>query len=336
MIKVAIIGCGGIGKFHSTVYTLLQDAKVIATADIRLEHAEQAAKPHGAKVYLSLSDLLANEKPDVLDICTPTYLHPEMSVQALQLGMNVLCEKPIALDLRQAKAVIEASCSSQGIFMVAQVIRFWDEYVFIKKCLQENTFGKLKAAWFSRTGSAPMWSWDNWFLDENRSGLAPFDLHIHDVDYLHFLLGQPQSVRSRWISSPDMPALSYMRTEYKYEGLGPIGAEGGWFRAKLPFLAAFRIVFEQAVLDYRSDGRLMCYPADAEPYPIQLAAEIKAPSNINIDSVRPYYNEIRYFLDCIISGNKPSIVTPQDSLASLNMLLSEIRSAKSGKTIPVV
>jgi hypothetical protein len=93
-----------------------------------------------------------------------------------------------------------------------------------------------------------------------RSGLAPFDLHIHDADFIFYLLGKPQSVRSAWVSEPGQPEYSYVRTEYRYEGLGPIGSEGGWFPARVPFLASYRVVFEHAVLEYRSDGKLMCYP----------------------------------------------------------------------------
>jgi predicted dehydrogenase len=333
MIKVAIVGCGGIGKFHSTVYTLLPEAQVIAVADIRPEHAEKAAQPHGATVYTSMDDLFASEKPDVVDICTPTYLHADMAVRAMRQGYHVLCEKPLALQRKQALGVVTAAQRSGVIFMVAQVIRFWDEYAFLKKCLLEKTYGALKQAWFSRTGSAPMWSWDGWFLDEKRSGLAPFDLHIHDSDFIYYLLGKPQGVRSAWISEPGKPELSYLRTEYQYAGLGPVGAEGGWFPAPVPFVAAYRVVFENAVLDYRSDGRLMCYPQGAEPYPVPVGEAIKAPSSINIDSIRPYYNEIRYFLECVATGTKPSVVTPQESLASLEMLLAEVRSARTGKTV---
>jgi len=78
-----------------------------------------------------------------------------------------LCEKPLALQRKQALGVVTAAQRSGVIFMVAQVIRFWDEYAFLKKCLLEKTYGALKQAWFSRTGSAPMWSWDGWFLTRN-------------------------------------------------------------------------------------------------------------------------------------------------------------------------
>jgi predicted dehydrogenase len=333
VINVAIIGCGGIGKFHSKVYSMLPDAEVIAVADIRQEHAEKAASPHGARVYASMDSLLSNEKPDVIDICTPSYLHHTMVLQTLQLGHHVLCEKPLALQRDHAAAVVEAAQQSKGIFMVAQVVRFWDEYATIKKYLSEETYGKLQQAWFSRTGSAPLWSWENWFLDEARSGLAPFDLHIHDTDFIHYLLGTPESVRSVGIADPSRPETSYLRSEYMYPNLGPIGAEGGWFPARIPFRATFRVIFEGAALDYRSDGQLMCYPADSDPFPVPLEAEIKTQSDINIDTVRPYYNEIRYFLDCINTGKEPSVVTPQDSAASLEMLLAEIQSARTGKTI---
>ena len=77
----------------------------------------------------------------------------------------------------------------------------------------------------------------------------------------------------------------------------------------------------------------MCFPIDSEPYAVLIGAEIKAPSTINIDSVRPYYNEISYFLECIKSGKNPVVVTPEESLSSLEMLLAEVRSVKSGESI---
>ncbi len=80
----------------------------------------------------------------------------------------------------------------------------------------------------------------------------------------------------------------------------------------------------------------MCYPADTELYPVPVGEAIRSPSTINMDSVRPYYNEIRYFLDCITSAKKPAVVTPEESLSSLEMLLAEIYSAKTGKSIRLI
>ena len=333
MVKVAIVGCGGIGKFHSTVYTLLPDVKVIATADIRREQAELAAQAHQAGVFASMNDLLEAEKPDVVDICTPTHLHPEMSIHAMQAGCHVLCEKPMALDVESAESMLGMAQKSGVTLMIAQVIRFWDEYVYLKNALDQQTFGPLKQAWFSRTGSTPRWSWDNWFLDEQRSGLAPFDLHIHDTDYIYHLLGKPGAVRSAWIYEPGNPDFSYIHSDYQYPGDVLVGAEGGWCPARVPFLATYRAIFAEAALEYRSDGGLTCFPNSSDPYPISLGEPIPAPSGINIHTLRPYYNEIRYYIDCIQGGVEPAIAPARQTCDSLRLLLAEIQSAKNSLTV---
>jgi predicted dehydrogenase len=340
MLKIAIVGAGGIGKFHSTVYTLLPDVKVIAVADIRAEHAAEAAKAHSALVYSSLDQMLAAEKPDIVDICTPTYLHVEMALKCMKKGINVLCEKPLALDLKSALSVANMADKKKVHFMAAQVIRFWDEYVYLRKAFQEKTYGSLKQLSFTRTGQAPLWSWENWFLDVHKSGKAPFDLHIHDADFIYFMLGKPQTVRSVWLDEPDNPKISAIRTEYDYSGTAgfpeiPVLAEGGWYPSPLPFRATFRAIFEEAILDYASDSKLMCYPSKGESHAIDLGQPIVVSSSINIDSVRPYYNEIRYFVDCVDKNTPPQVVTPQESCESLRMVLKEIQSAKTGKRVKV-
>ena len=331
-MKVAIIGAGGIGKFHSNIYTMIPEAKVIAVADIRLDQAEKAAEAHHANAYPSMEALLSNEKPDIVDICTPTYLHAEMAVTCMNLGYHVLCEKPAALRLADVQRMAETAKQQQVFFMVAQVIRFWDEYVVLKQFCEQKPYGNLLQVFFSRIACAPRWSWDNWFLDPQRSGLAPIDLHIHDADFIYYLLGKPQAVRSIGLQDEKEYLTSYIKTQYDY-GNGILAeAEGGWYNASNPFRASYRAVFERAVLEYNG-ATLMVYPAGKEPEQVEIKPAIRASSEINLDIAGPYYNEIRYFVDCILKNTAPQTVTPESTCGSFEMVLKEIKSWKSGQTI---
>lgn len=330
-IKVGLIGAGGIGGLHSQMYARIASAQVAGVADIRFEKAQALAAQHGARAYASVDELLANEALDMVDICTPTYTHSAIAVQCAQQGLHVLCEKPMALQLPDAQAMVAAAQANGVLLMVAQVIRFWAEYVYLKEALDTGRYGKLLHAWFSRVGGAPLWSWENWYLDPQRSGLAPYDLHIHDADFIHHLLGLPRQVGSVGYERPEVFA-SYLKTQYYYDTGTLVEAEGGWWQGGYRFGASYRAVFEQAVLEYKND-QLLLYPAGAqEPQKLELHQQ-RLGGSLNLSEIGPYYTEIAYFVDCVRSGVAPSIITPQQSLDTLHMLLGELESARTGRIV---
>ena len=133
MVKVGVIGAGGMGLMHSQCYSLLPGAKFVGIADIRKEKAAECQKKFNTKFYDYAEDLLNNSEVDVVDICLPTYLHPELVIKAATAGKSVICEKPIALKVEDADRMVEAAEKHKVIFMVAQVIRFWPEYMRLKE-----------------------------------------------------------------------------------------------------------------------------------------------------------------------------------------------------------
>ena len=110
MIRVGLIGAGFMGTMHSSVYSFLPNVKVAAVCDLDREKAEKIAQQQGAKVYTDPDALLADSslKLDLVDICLPTFLHAEYACKAAASGLNVLCEKPFALDLQSVDKIISA------------------------------------------------------------------------------------------------------------------------------------------------------------------------------------------------------------------------------------
>lgn len=329
-MNVALIGAGGIGNTHSNAYLQMPDVKIIAIVDIVEEKADKMAGDHNAKAYYSVEDMLLNEKPDMVDICVPSYIHKEISIQCMNAKIHTLCEKPIANDMQSALEMVEAAKKNGVLFMVAQVIRFWPEYMALKKIYDEKTYGKLKHAFFSRMSQAPEWG-SGWYLDPEKSGMAPFELHIHDTDYINYLLGMPKAVKSYGIDDYSTFS-SYLKTQFIYEEDMLIEAEGGWFRSPINFSMPFRAIFEKAVLEYRDD-KLMLYPDSGEAMQIDTQQSVTVGAGINIKSSGGTFNEIRYFIDCIRTNKPIKVVPPQDSIKSLQLLLREIESAKSGNII---
>ena len=189
MIKVGLIGCGFMGAMHANCYNNIDGVKLVAVADIRREKAEELAC--GAEIYADGKDLIERADVDVIDICLPTFLHAEYAVKAMDKVKYLFVEKPVALTNAQAKEMIEKAIKTGCQVQVGQVIRFWDEYVELKKIIESGVYGKVVNANFRRISPRPTWGWKNWLLDASLSGGAGQDLHIHDVDYVLSLFGVP-------------------------------------------------------------------------------------------------------------------------------------------------
>ncbi|MEA3485508.1 MAG: Gfo/Idh/MocA family oxidoreductase, partial [Candidatus Aerophobetes bacterium] len=196
MVKVAILGAGFMGSMHAECYNNLSNAKLSAIADTDLARAEKLAKKYGVKAYSKPEELFKEKDIEIMDICLPTFLHKEYVIKAAQARKNILCEKPIALKVEDAEEMIEAANKVGVKFMVAQVIRFWPEYIKLKEIFDKGSLGEIVSISCTRLSPTPTWAWNSWLLDSEKSGGALLDLHIHDTDFLLYLLGKPISLLS--------------------------------------------------------------------------------------------------------------------------------------------
>jgi predicted dehydrogenase len=322
-MKLALIGAGGIAQAHCAGYRHIPAAQVVAVADLILERAEEKARLFGARAYPSLEALLAAEQPDAVDLCVPSDLHARMAAQCLRAGLHVLCEKPMAFQRREADEVMAAWQESGKFLMIAQVLRFWPEYEYLKKLVDERPFGRLLQVSFSRTSAAP--EWGGWYVDPQRSGMAPFELHIHDLDFVYHLLGKPEDLTAYGFRDDGLYA-SYVRTQLFYPGV-VVEAEAGWYHGPVPFKAVYRAVFERAVLDYLPEGLLLYEPGQPEPRKIEVETGPNAGPVINLPGTGPYYNEIAYFVECVEKGQPPAVITPPESREVIELLLRAIEAA---------
>ena len=172
MLKVGLIGCGFMGAMHANCYKNIEGVEIVAVADIRKEKAEELAKDTNATIYGDGKELIANANVDMIDICLPTFLHAEYAILAMDKVKYVFVEKPVALSVEEGKKMIEKSKKTGCQVQVGQVIRFWDEYVELKKIVESGVYGKVINANFRRLSPRPDWGWENWLLDYKFSGGA--------------------------------------------------------------------------------------------------------------------------------------------------------------------
>src|SRR5262249_34915747 len=112
----------------------------------------------GLKKYRRFDDLLADKDIDLIDICNPTHLHPETAIKALQAGKHVLVEKAIALEMKDADAMVAAARKAGKLLMVAHVLPFFPEFAYAAEAIRGKRHGKLLGAQFKRVISKPDWS----------------------------------------------------------------------------------------------------------------------------------------------------------------------------------
>lgn len=328
MVKVGVIGLGFMGNMHSQCYKAIPEAKVIAFADIQLDKARDFAKKYGGKAYDNGDELINNKEIDVVDICLPTYLHKEYVIKAAKAKKHIMCEKPIALSVKDADEMITACKKAKVKFTIGQVLRFWPEYMKLKEIFDTKKLGKLKSISCKRLGAFPVWSWQQWMCDNKKSGGGVIDMHIHDVDFLYYLLGRPLTLHS-------CGDLGHIRTTYTFKNKITASSEGGWdMAAKFPFTAEFVANFEKGNVEFNTRLKDSCaiYTESNVEYPkFEVMQAEDAGGNISV--LGGYYNELKYFIEAIDQNRELKVVTAQDARNSLEIDILEIKSAKTDKLI---
>lgn len=314
MLKTALIGVGGISGAHIPAWENIKEAELTAICDIL---PEQMQKYPNIRSYTDFDEMLENEKIDILDICLPTYLHTEYAVKALEKGINVICEKPISLDRTDVDRIYNTAEKHNALFMVAHVIRFWPEYEMVKNIYDSGKYGKLLSASLKRLGEYPRWSWDDWMKDEKRSGLVPFDLHVHDLDFLIYAFGKPKKVTSFRSKLPDQ---DYINAVYTFEDFS-VCTEAAWYAAPYPFTVSFRFQFENALVAWEN-SELVIYENGGEILKPMSGCSPTDTGNIGLPKSNAYENEIRYFTECVLNGEKPQKVKPDELESVIDILHS--------------
>lgn len=325
MQRVVLVGCGFMGRMHGNVYKILPDAELVACVDHRGEKGAKYGLDFGIPSYLTLEEALAAHECDVVDVCLPTHRHREFTEKGAAAGKHVFCEKPMALNLDDAQAMMDACSHAGKQLMIGHCIRFWPEYVLLKQLVDEGTLGKLLSLNLTRYGEFPSWASDNWMADENKTGGGAMDMHIHDTDFALFLLAKPSEISS--FGTVDSRGCSQIFTTMQYPGC-VVHLEGGWnLPPKTPFKMAFRAIFENGAV-IMDGGPMTIYPSDREPY-VPEFPKMEAAGGGNISDLGGYYRELEYFIGCLEDGSPVDRCRPESSKESLETVIEEIRQVKA-------
>jgi predicted dehydrogenase len=328
MLTIAILGGGTMGVTHAMAYESIPGSfRVAGVADAREENARALAARFGAASYASSADLLDRFDGDIVDICLPTPLHKEYILKALAKGMHVFCEKPLALSVEDAREVLAASRATDRKVMVGHCIRFWPEYRALKEFIESGSLGRLTSIVFKRIASKrkPGLAWQEWIFDEKQSGSAVIDLHIHDVDFIRFILGEPDRIQALLYNNKGRAEHIFSNFVY-----GPVvvNTEASWAypTGSIPFLMAYTALFEKGVVAFSSAEKpsLKVFREDAGAWSTpQVACPVtrSAGSGGNVPSIAGYVNELAYFLACIENDTAVEVGSVEESMKSLELTI---------------
>ncbi len=299
LLKIAVAGAGGMGSVHIRNYAHIEGCKVIAVCD-PTEAGAAIGKEIGASVYADINEMLAQADVDVVDVCTPTFLHKEHVLAALRAKKHVICEKPIALSVADAESMFALAKQNGVGLYIAHSVQYMPETQVLRSLVQSGEYGKPLDAQFLRLSACPRWIKNGWLFDRSKSGLIPFDLHIHDLDLIVSLFGAPETASYTSRGREASPYAEHYRFSYGYKDMS-VAAEAAWYNADIPFTATWRVYFEDAVVI--NDGKgVTAYRFDHEPRVFDTEEKLKIDTGINVPPTGVYHAELTDFLGKIRSG----------------------------------
>ena len=333
MMRVALIGAGGMASVHANCYSKMENAELVGVYDLRFDAAQLLADKHNAYAFSDFEILLTETRPDVVDVCCPTPWHREYVCRAAELSaelgiQGISVEKPMGRTLADCDAMI-AACELSGIpLFVAHVVRFFPEFVRARNAILDGAVG-IPAAIRTRRGVSMPHAWNDWYANFAWSGGCILDLIIHDFDWLRWTFGEVERVYAKNLGDTNLPLCDFALVTLRFESGAIAHVEGSWADPS-GFNVSFEIAGDAGLLEYTFNQpstppfRKAIYDADTTKVRATLP---ESPTNTD-----PYFVELSHFLNCLETGAKPSI-SPQDGRAAVQIALAALESAQTGKAI---
>lgn len=331
MLKCGIIGLGGLGKKHLGNILAMEDkVELVALCDVEKDKISETANTNQGVIksnidaskynfYEKAEEMLEKESLDFVIIALPTYLHEKYAVMALEKGVNVFSEKPMARTSEGAQNMIDTAKKYNKKLMIGQCLRFSPQYNVMKRYLESGELGRLIRADFHRFSLVPVWGWEHWYEDFDKSGCAAMDLHVHDVDLINWMFGMPEKVSS--ISTDFRTKFNSISTRYFYDGFY-VTADCDWsFGESFGFRRGYTALFETATVEMKDSGEVVISPIEGEARVVDLAMK------------DPYVEEMKYFINAIEEDSEIEIIAPQSTKETLDIVLAEMKSAEEGITV---
>lgn len=350
-IKVGIIGTGNISRNHMNSYVNNPNVELYALCDIDEGRLKTAGKEYGIeRLYTDINEMLALPELDAVSVTTWNSEHAPCTIAALNAGKHVLCEKPMATTVEDAKAMQEAAEKNGKLLMIGFVRRFGNDMKLLKDFQSADYLGEIyygKATYLRRNGN-PM----GWFGDKARSGGGPLiDLGVHVIDFVRYVMGNPKPVSVYGATFKKLGARNNIKTPKSYVSASATEHD----ICDVEDLATAMIRFDNgAVLQIeasfslnieKNEGKIQLFGTkagvtvdDTLKFASEVndyMADIEIKANAAMDFHKVFQNEVDHFVDCIINGTE--CLNPAcDGVEIMKILTSIYKSAETGHEVEIV
>ena len=327
MKKIAVFGSGYIGNVHAEAIQKSGGLQLAAFVQRDGEKSRAASEKYGVPCFADAGEMLNKINPDILDICLPSASHEEFVLFAAQHKKHVICEKPFSLSSESCARMVQA-CAGAGVkLMVAQVLRWFPEYMKIKELLPK--LGPLHGVSCYRLAQHP--NWTNWHRDPKISGGGLFDLLLHEIDYLYSLFGEVDHVYAAGWKTPT-GCWNHVLSTLSFKNGVKVQAEGcSEMIGNYPFSAAFRAVGDEGTLDYKLSAGFNIENLGAASNKLTFFGKDKDPAEVTWEAADAFLLELDAFAESVETG-KPVPIPPEDSLYVIKITEAIRRSLETGKT----
>lgn len=316
--RVGLVGAGFISACHLP-HLLRLGADVLVYA----EHgADALVGRYGGTAARSLDELL--DRTEIVDVATPTHTHYPITRQALERGLHVISEKPLARTDAQAADLLDLATANQCRLYPAHVVRYFPAYVRLRQAARAGMLGDLAVLRFHRSGAFPARS--AWFADPALSGGVILDQMIHDLDIARWLAGEVTAVcavRNRRDDGPHPVEAAHVLLTHASGAITQVS--GVWGPVQLRFTTGYHVAGTSGVLEHDSAAE-QSYAADL---PRTLTGGLIPDTDPAED---PYFLVLQDLMAAIKTG-APARTTAADGAAAVRIANAAIRSAETGQPV---
>ena len=314
-MRLGVIGLGGIAAAHLAAWQVLAPEYDL---EVHGYDTQTDRVLPDVTLHRSLDDLL--DTVDVVDICTPSFTHPDIIRSAADKGLPIICEKPLALDVETAADSLRYCRERDVALQVGQVVRYFSEYAAARREVARGTYGDPAVLRFRRASPQPRSN--RWMEDESLSGGIAVDLMIHDVDQALWFAGDVERVFCQ-MTRPGGGGINTHALAILTHSSGAITHLTGSWGLASGFETSFEVAGTRGMLNFDSTDHLTVR-ADREGL---LAGAGLLPA---LAGSSPFVAELRELLGAVAYG-QPARVDPTDAIRALSVAIALRTSAESGR-----
>ena len=344
-LRVGVVGTG-MGRHHMEAFVKLPDVELAAICDINEPEAWQFANLHGVtKVFTDYREMFALPELDAVSIAVPNCLHAPMTIDALKKGKHVLVEKPMALNAKEATAMVAAAKKAGKRLMVEQAMRFSRDAQLARACYDRGDFGDVyyaRSTWIRRKGW-PRLNFEpggsmgrgEWFIRKEKAGFGALgDIGVHLIDLAWYLMGNPKpiSVAGMMWNKVAAPILKRKKMPVEVDEMtcGFIRLEGGRVIAVEICWDSHNAPVQEARI-YGDKGGCSLFPAK-----LYRGDDILETTELGTQyGGYPVFEAYEHFIDCIRDPKKKMIASGEEIIQLMHILDAMGQSAATGKEVRI-